>query len=127
MLIVQQHHELFDGSGYPQKLKGDAIHPLARIVAIANYYDELCNPSNLADAQTPHEALATMFAKLRTRFDSRLLQIFVRCLGGYPPGTVVQLSNGVIGELSNLLYDAALAAVDSGEERITEALVRSVR
>jgi hypothetical protein len=37
------------------------------------------------------------------------------------------LSNGVIGELSNLLYDAALAAVDSGEERITEALVRSVR
>ena len=43
-----------------------------------------------------------MFAKLRTKFDSRLLQIFVRCLGVYPPGTVVQLSNGVIGMVATI-------------------------
>ena len=130
--IVQQHHELFDGSGYPQKLKGDAIHPLARIVAIANYYDELCNPSNLADAQTPHEALATMFAKLRGKFDPKLLQVFVRCLGVYPPGTIVQLSNGGLGMVATIntakpmkptlvLYDANIPKeeailVDMGRE-----------
>jgi putative nucleotidyltransferase with HDIG domain len=97
LAIIGEHHEMADGSGYPKKLKGDQISLLARIVAIANYYDELCNPHNILDALTPHEALATMFAKLRTRFDAKLLQVFVRCLGVYPPGTVVQLSNGLIG------------------------------
>ncbi len=97
LAVIHEHHEMVDGSGYPRKLKGDAINILARIVAIANYYDELCNPHNILDALTPHEALATMFAKLRTKFDAKLLQVFVRCLGVYPPGTVVQLSNGLIG------------------------------
>ena len=100
--IIYQHHELFDGSGYPEKLKGEAIHPLARIVALANTYDELCNPGNLADALTPHEALATMFARLRGKFDPKLLQVFVRCLGVYPPGTIVQLSNGVVGMVATI-------------------------
>jgi len=100
--IIREHHELYDGSGYPQKLKGDAINLLARIVAIANHYDELCNPLNISNALTPHEALATMFAKLRAKFDPRLLQVFVRCLGVYPPGTIVQLSNGVIGMVATI-------------------------
>lgn len=102
LTIIHEHHELYDGSGYPRKLKGDTINLLGRIVAIANYYDELCNPLNIANAITPHEALATMFAKLRAKFDPRLLQVFVRCLGVYPPGTVVQLSNGVIGMVATI-------------------------
>ena len=102
LAVIGEHHELYDGSGYPKRLKGDAISLLARIVAIANYYDELCNPTNVLTAMTPHKALAAMIAKLRTRFDSRLLQIFVRCLGVYPPGTVVQLSNGVIGMVATI-------------------------
>lgn len=97
LAIIFEHHEMVDGSGYPRKLKGEDINLLARIVAIANYYDELCNPTNILNALTPHEALATMFARLRPKFDAKLLQIFVRCLGVYPPGTVVQLSNGLIG------------------------------
>ena len=102
LTIIGEHHELFDGSGYPGKLKGESISPLARIVAITNYYDELCNPTNIANALTPHEALATMFAKYRTKFDPKLLQVFVRCLGVYPPGTIVQLSNGVIGMVATI-------------------------
>ena len=100
--IIAEHHELYDGSGYPQKKKGEAINLLARIVAIANHYDELCNPLNLATALTPHEALATMFARLRAKFDPKFLQIFVRCLGVYPPGTIVQLSNGLIGMVATI-------------------------
>jgi len=102
LAIVREHHELYDGSGYPQKLKGEAISVLARIVAIANCYDELCNPHLIANALTPHEALATMFAKLRAKFDPKFLQVFVRCLGVYPPGTIVQLSNGVIGMVATI-------------------------
>jgi putative nucleotidyltransferase with HDIG domain len=100
--IIRDHHETFDGSGYPQRLKGEAISLLSRIVAIANYYDELCNPPNMGVALTPHEALSIMFAKLRAKFDPKLLQVFIRCLGVYPPGTIVQLSNGVIGMVATV-------------------------
>jgi len=100
--IIRDHHENFDGTGYPRKLKGDAIGVLARIVSIANFYDELCNPLNIAAALTPHEALSMMFAKLRSKFDPKLLQVFIRCLGVYPPGTIVQLSNGVIGMVATI-------------------------
>jgi putative nucleotidyltransferase with HDIG domain len=100
--IIREHHELDDGSGYPLKLKGQAINPLARMVVITNFYDELCNPANLADALTPHEALSLMFAKLRTKFDAKFLQVLIRCLGVYPPGTIVQLSNGSIGMVATV-------------------------
>jgi putative nucleotidyltransferase with HDIG domain len=97
LAIIREHHEAYDGSGYPGKLKGESISLLSRIVGIADYYDELCSPVNIADALTPHEALSLMFARLRSKFDPKLLQVFIRCLGVYPPGTIVQLSNGVIG------------------------------
>lgn len=102
LAIIREHHELFDGSGYPRKLIGESAGVLSRIVAIANYYDELCNPLNVADAITPHEALSLMFAKQRAKFDPKLLQVFIRCLGVYPPGTIVQLSNGVIGMIATV-------------------------
>ena len=102
LAIIHDHHEFYDGTGYPRKLKGEAIGLLARIVVISNHYDELCNPPNIADALTPHEALSTMFAKLRNKFDPKLLQIFIRCLGVYPPGTILQLSNGVIGMVATV-------------------------
>ncbi|MBL8446511.1 MAG: HD-GYP domain-containing protein [Zoogloeaceae bacterium] len=94
---ILQHHEHFDGSGYPRRLKGDQIDLIARLLAVVNCYDNLCNPSRLADALTPHEALSLMYAQHRGRFDPRFLQAFVRTLGVYPPGTVVALSNDAIG------------------------------
>lgn len=102
LAIIREHHELFDGSGYPARLKGESTHLLSRIVVIANYYDELCNPPALAEALTPHEALSLMFAKLRGKFEPKLLQVFIRCLGVYPPGTIVQLSNGAIGMVATV-------------------------
>lgn len=102
LAIIREHHEMFDGSGFPQKLKGEAIGVLSRIVALTNHYDQLCNPPSLADALTPHEALSVMFARLRNKFDPKLLQVFIHCLGVYPPGTIVQLSNGEIGMITTV-------------------------
>ena len=102
LAIIHQHHEMVDGSGYPQHLKGDSINLLARIVGLANYYDELCNPVDIANALMPHEALSLMFARLRGKFDSRLLQLLIRRLGVYPPGTVVQLSNGAMAMVATV-------------------------
>lgn len=95
--VILQHHESFDGGGYPQKLKGESIDVPARLVAIVNVYDNLCNPPNVAQALTPHEALSAMYAQKRNWFDPKLLLVFIRFMGVYPPGTVVALSNDAIG------------------------------
>ncbi len=94
--IIGQHHELADGSGYPNRLRGDAIAPLARIVAMVNHYDNLCNPVNPALSLTPHEALSRIFRQQKAWFDAGLLQVLIRSLGVYPPGTLVSLSNEAI-------------------------------
>jgi putative nucleotidyltransferase with HDIG domain len=94
--VILQHHECVDGSGYPRGLQGPQLSLLARIVALVNAYDELCNPPNPLNAMTPHEALSTLYAQQRDRFDPQAMATFVRCMGVYPPGTVVALSNGAL-------------------------------
>lgn len=93
MLLIAQHHEYIDGSGYPSRVSGDKISPLARIVALVNHYDNLCNPSNPALAVTPHEALSQIFTQGKARFDAATLTAFIRMMGIYPPGSVVQLTD----------------------------------
>jgi hypothetical protein len=94
LAIVAQHHELADGRGYPNQLAGAQITPLARLVALVNLYDNLCNPANPTQAITPHEALALIFAQMRHQFDNKVLMPFIRMMGVYPPGSVVELSDG---------------------------------
>lgn len=95
--IIGQHHELADGRGYPRKLANDGITPLARIVALVNHYDSLCNPGNPAEAVTPHEALSLIYAQMKRQFDGPVLSMFIRMMGVYPPGSVVELSDGRLG------------------------------
>lgn len=96
LAIIAQHHEMADGSGFPQGVKLEKMVPLARIVSMVNFYDNLCNPVDMNQAITPHEALSFMFAQRRAKFDPQLLQLMIRCLGVYPPGSVVKLSNEVV-------------------------------
>lgn len=91
LLAMAQHHELIDGSGFPTRVKGDSMSVGARILALVNRYDNLCNPSRPATALTPHESLSLIFSQLKTRFDSVALSAFIRMMGVYPPGSVVQL------------------------------------
>lgn len=93
--IILQHHEYADGSGFPNRLNNEQTDPLARLVALANGYDNLCNPNNHALAKTPYEALAHMYAHQRSKFDESLLKHLIKSLGIYPPGSIVQLSTGV--------------------------------
>ncbi|MDO9199250.1 HD-GYP domain-containing protein, partial [Rhodoferax sp.] len=88
---IGQHHELIDGSGFPARLKGDSLSMSAKILALVNRYENLCNPGRPAAAITPHEALSLIFAQLKTRFDSVALSAFIRMMGVYPPGSIVQL------------------------------------
>ncbi len=94
--IILQHHENIDGSGFPKKLQGNDISPLAKIVAVTNAYDNLCNPRD-GGALTPHDVLKKMYSSMKKMLDGKILSAFIRNMGVYPPGTVVQLSNGLYG------------------------------
>ncbi|MEF8699558.1 MAG: HD domain-containing phosphohydrolase [Candidatus Accumulibacter sp. UW20] len=94
---ILHHHERFDGSGFPDHLIGGAIPLSARLVAIANRFDNLVSPVDVRRAMSPSEALSTMWTREQKSFDAALLQLFVRAMGVYPPGSIVQLSDGRIG------------------------------
>ncbi|MFM2067093.1 MAG: hypothetical protein RLZZ584_2002 [Pseudomonadota bacterium] len=91
--VIAQHHELHDGSGLPQGLRGEDISRPARIVALVDSYERLCNPAGPGVIRTPHEAQALLYAQLRAQLDPVILAAFVKLLGVYPPGSVVQLSD----------------------------------
>lgn len=100
MAIVTQHHEFVDGSGYPRRLQGAQMTEAARLVALVNYYDNLCNPVNIKKALTPHQALSFIFAQRKTKFDAKALQLMIRSLGVYPPGSIVHLSNDMLATVT---------------------------
>ncbi|MEW6703943.1 MAG: DUF3391 domain-containing protein [Pseudomonadota bacterium] len=97
LLVIAQHHEQADGSGFPQQLPLEKLSGAARIVALVNRYDNLCNPLHASKALTPHEALSLLFAQGKHKFDATMLSGFVRMMGVYPPGSLVQLTDDRYG------------------------------
>ena len=91
--VLQQHHEMADGTGFPTRLSLDGMSPAARLVALVNRYDNLCNPGPRGTALTPHEAVSVLFAQNRNKFDLAMLSGFIRMMGVYPAGSTVQLTD----------------------------------
>ncbi|MBL0728511.1 HD-GYP domain-containing protein [Piscinibacter sp. HJYY11] len=92
-LVIAQHHEHADGSGFPLKLNSDRMTIGSRIVSLVNRYDNMCNPHLPSRALTPHEALSLLFAQGKNRYDTAILGGFIKMMGVYPPGSVVQLTD----------------------------------
>lgn len=92
-VAIAQHHEMADGSGFPLGLHAEDLSRAGQIVALVNHYDRACNPLHGASALTPHEALSVIYAQHKARFDAIVLGAFIRMMGVYPPGSVVQLVN----------------------------------
>ncbi len=90
-LMIAQHHEHADGSGYPSHLLDKDIPLPSQIISLINTYDSLCNPPNPSAAITPHEAISLIFAKMRNQFNANTVSRFVRMMGVYPPGSTIQL------------------------------------
>lgn len=93
LTVIADHHEALDGSGWPRARKESSR--AARILAVVNRYDNLCTPEATdATPLMPAEALARMFRVEGKLFDAATLSALIKLLGVYPPGTVVQLSDG---------------------------------
>ena len=93
LTIIAQHHELADGSGFPQGLNAQQIVRGALVVSLVNVYDNLNNPNSSMLSLTPHEAMSILFAQRKLQFEAETLQAFVKLMGVYPPGSLIQLND----------------------------------
>lgn len=97
-----QHHERFDGSGYPRNLKGNEIHEYAQIVGLADLYDALVSPRPFRNGYTPNDAVEYLFACGNQLFDLNLVKLFLNHIAIFPVATTVQLNTGHIGVVSHV-------------------------
>ena len=97
MDVVLMHHERLDGSGYPYGLKGEELSIIGRMASIVDVYDALTSVRCYKDAWEPANTLKHMLEWGGTHFDKELVERFIRCLGIYPVGSVVELTSGLVG------------------------------
>lgn len=96
-MVVLQHHERYDGTGYPRRLVGSVIHRFAKIVAIADTYDSMTSDTYQSRALPPNEALEYIMGSSGSHFDYEIATIFTRKVVPYPEGTIVKLSDESFG------------------------------
>lgn len=91
--IVAQHHERADGSGYPRGLKKEEIDRFALLAAIVDSYDALSTKKSYREAIPPSQAMKIVLEDSKTLYDEVLVHQFIKCMGIYPTGALVKLSN----------------------------------
>ncbi|MGR5133917.1 HD-GYP domain-containing protein [Vibrio alfacsensis] len=112
-VVITQHHELRDGTGYPKGLKGDEIDELTQVIIVANAFDNLCHAPITAEQKIPYTALSHLYKNCKHLYKEENLNLLIKFMGVFPPGTVVQLSNNMIGlvisvNASHLLFPNVL-------------------
>jgi len=113
--VASQHHERFDGSGYPLGLKGSEMSVYGQMASIVDVYDAITSDRCYHKGMEPTEALRKMFEWSKFHFNPELIHTFVRTIGIYPVGTLVMLESGKIG-----------VVIEQHEKDLTRPLVRVV-
>lgn len=115
ILIAAQHHERYDGTGYPDRLKGPEISEIGQMAAIVDVYDALTSNRVYHKGMEPTEALKKLFEWSKFHFNEELVQQFIRVIGIYPAGSLVSLDSGQLA-----------VVVKPGEQNLLKPLVRII-
>ena len=91
------HHERHDGSGYPKKLGSKEIGLIGSMAAIVDTFDALTARRPYAEPVAPSTALSMLYKWRGTFFDPHLVEQFIRCIGIFPVGSIVELNSGEAG------------------------------
>ena len=91
--VAAQHHERFDGSGYPNRLKGDEISRIGQMAAIIDVYDAITSDRVYHKGMAPTEALRKLFEWSKFHFNPELVHAFAKVVGIYPVGVLVRLES----------------------------------
>ncbi len=105
---VLQHHERYDGSGYPRGLKGNEITIFGRILAVADTYDAMTSDRAYRNAFSPSETVEYLMGTGNQLYDSEVIEVFMKCVTIYPVGTSVELSDGTKGIIMQNHSDCVL-------------------
>ncbi|WP_199880703.1 HD-GYP domain-containing protein [Bacillus massiliglaciei] len=98
-ICAHQHHERLDGSGYPNRLTAEEIHPFAQIIAIADVYDAVTSNRVYRSAMLPFEGLEILNAGAGIQFSQTILNAFRKSVAFYPNGLRVELNDGRKGKV----------------------------
>jgi len=95
--LATLHHERHDGSGYPNRLQGHDIGMIGAIAAIVDTFDAMTVPRPYADAVAPSAAISSLYKWRGVSFDAGLVEQFIRFVGIFPVGSLVELNSGETG------------------------------
>jgi HD-GYP domain-containing protein (c-di-GMP phosphodiesterase class II) len=136
--VVRDHHERWDGLGYPAGREGEEIHPFARIAAVADVYDAITADRPYRGAAPPHVGVRLVRESAGTQFDERVVEHFLRVAMPYPVGYTIAMPDGSPGAVVGIdpeepeypvirysdaggpLTEAAMHVVDGVVERPAE-------
>jgi HD-GYP domain-containing protein (c-di-GMP phosphodiesterase class II) len=107
-VIALQHHERWDGQGYPRKLRGEDINLAARILAVADAYISMINNRPHRNSMIGYSAMKNLLNDNGRHFDPKILKVFLESMGIYPIGSIVQLNNSAIGRVVQTHSEAPL-------------------
>ncbi len=108
---VVHHHERIDGTGYPGSLTGKNISKYGQMAAIVDVYDAITSNRCYQTKMQPTEALRKLYEWSEFHYNRELVQQFIRCVGIYPVGTMVQLKNSLLGIVISHNPDSLLRPV----------------
>lgn len=94
--IVAEHHERYDGSGYPLGLKGDEISLYGQMTSIVDVYDAMTSTRVYHAGAEPTEVIKILLESRGRQFNDKLVQFFIRTVGIYPIGSLVKLESGFL-------------------------------
>jgi HD-GYP domain-containing protein (c-di-GMP phosphodiesterase class II) len=95
--LASLHHERYDGSGYPKKLKGQEIGLFGVIAGLVDFFDALTHPRPYGEALAPSNVLSMLYNWRDVQFDGPLIEQFIQCIGIFPVGAIVELNSGEMG------------------------------
>ncbi len=130
--VAWQHHEKFDGTGYPRGLRGESIHLYARITAIADVYDALTTSRSYRAQIMPHEAIEYLRDAEGQAFDPEIAEVFLEKIAPFPVGSIVLLNNGekaVVTKINKEFPGRPVVAsiIDPAGSKIEQPLERDLK
>lgn len=124
LAIVGQHHETVDGQGYPDGLSGTHITPFAQCLSLADRYGAMATGRAYREPALPNVVLKKIFMEKDKSVDATLAGLLVKCVGIYPPGSIVALANGDIAVVVKRTQNANQPVVRCVKTHQNEVLER---
>jgi HD-GYP domain-containing protein (c-di-GMP phosphodiesterase class II) len=98
-LVALQHHERWDGEGYPRHLTGKVINLGARIVSVADAFEAMVSQKPYRNSMMGYQAMKNLLSDNSRRFDPNVLKAFIKTMGIYPIGSIILLNNGTLARV----------------------------